>query len=148
MAILQELWRDTLRNDAPLGATWMWGGGARWGGGRGGFGCPGPVERDRVRDSGTWWPRWTGGHWGSVRRVWEGYGAGGSTASAPRWGGCGKMKDRTRRVSRMKLSLLPIRKGHVYLLLLLCCSSWCCQRRINQTLPLGCSLFPEPFSAN
>lgn len=51
MTILQKLWRDAPRNDAPLGATWMCGGGT------GGLGCAGPGERDRVRDRGTGWLR-------------------------------------------------------------------------------------------
>jgi len=62
MTILQEIWRDALRKDAPLGGTWMWGGGS------GGLASPG----DRVRDRGTGWLRWTGGHWGSLRMLREG----------------------------------------------------------------------------
>lgn len=141
MTILQELWCDALWNDAPLGATWMWGGGARWGGGTGGLGCPGPGERDTVRERGTGWLRWTGGHWGSLCRLWGGKGAGGSPASGPRWGGYREIK--VERVCQKRNRLLPIRNNHDNLLLFLCCPSWCFQRYINQTLPLSCSLFPR-----
>lgn len=141
MTILQELWCDALWNDAPLGATWMWGGGARWGGGTGGLGCPGPGERDTVRERGTGWLRWTGGHWGSLCRLWGGKGAGGRPASGPRWGGYREIK--VERVCQKRNRLLPIRNNHDNLLLFLCCPSWCFQRYINQTLPLSCSLFPR-----